>query len=126
MKSILRRLCLLAPVACLLVTGCAGTNIESDLVLDADGRAVIELHSSTETIELFNESDASVRVRVRDKKENVLSDLPLGAQDRVRLDLAKARAIEFDNQGTTRAKVRWILSNDDPIEYSLAMNPEDR
>jgi hypothetical protein len=123
MKIIRRCFSLLLPAACLFVAGCGGTQINSDLVLDADASAVMELQSKTDAIELYNESDAFVRVRVLDRKRNVLTDLPLGSKDRVKLDLDKARHIEFDNQSRFRAMIRWTLTDDDPINYSLAVHP---
>jgi hypothetical protein len=116
-------LCLFLVALCLVGAGCSSQKIQSDLVLDLADRAVIELHNPTEAIVLVNRSDAPVRVRVLDRKRRVMSDLPLGARDRVRLDLEHARSIEIENQSPTRAVLRWTLTNDDSIEYSLAMNP---
>ena len=43
-----------------------------------------------------------------------------------RLDLLKARAVQFHNDNNVQTVVRWTLSNDDRIEYDLALNPETR
>lgn len=110
------------PALLLVVVGCARTTaIESDLVLDPVSRATIQLRQATQAIELHNDSDANVRIRVLDRKKRLVSDMPLGAHDRVRLDLDTARAVELVNSSRNRAKIRWILRNDGRIEYALQM-----
>jgi hypothetical protein len=52
-----------------------------------------------------------------------VSNVLLGGRDQARLDLLPARAIQFDNDSGTQAVIRWVLRNDDRIEYTLAMNP---
>ncbi len=126
MKTTLSRtiLCILAPATLLVLGACSRTTtIKSDLVLEAQSRARIELHQTTQAIELLNDSDADVRVVVLDKKDRVVSNMLLSARDRARLDLLPARALEFDNTSDKRAVVRWVLRNNDRIEYTLAMNP---
>ncbi len=126
MKTTLSRtiLCTLVPAALLVLGACSrSTVIKSDLVLEAQSRARIELHQTTQAIELLNDSDADVRVVVLDKKDRVVSNMLLSAHDRARLDLLPARALEFDNPSDKRAVVRWVLRNNDRIEYTLAMNP---
>ena len=126
MKTTLSRtvLCTLVPATLLVLGACSrSTVIKSDLVLEAQSRARIELHQTTQAIELLNDSDADVRVVVLDKKDRVVSNMLLSARDRARLDLLPARALEFDNPSDKRAVVRWVLRNNDRIEYTLAMNP---
>ncbi|MHC4106778.1 MAG: hypothetical protein ACYSTY_01705 [Planctomycetota bacterium] len=126
MKTTLSRtiLCTLVPATLLVLGACSrATTIKSDLVLDAQSRARIQLHQPTQAIELLNDSDADVRVVVLDKKDRVVSNMLLSARDRARLDLLPARALEFDNPSDKRAVVHWVLRNNDRIEYSLAMNP---
>ncbi len=126
MKTTLSRtiLCTLVPATLLVLGACSrSTVIKSDLVLEAQSRARIELHQTTQAIELLNDSDADVRVVVLDKKDRVVSNMLLSARDRARLDLLPARALEFDNTSDKRAVVRWVLRNSDRIEYTLAMNP---
>ncbi len=126
MKTTLSRtiLCTLVPATLLVLGACSrSTVIKSDLVLEPKSRARIELHQTTQAIELLNDSDADVRVVVLDKKDRVVSNMLLSARDRARLDLLPARALEFDNTSDKRAVVRWVLRNDDRIEYTLAMNP---
>ncbi len=126
MKTTLSRtiLCTLVPATLLVLGACSRTTtIKSDLVLEAQSRARIELHQTTQAIELLNDSDADVRVVVLDKKDRVVSNMLLSARDRARLDLLPARALEFDNSSDKRAVVRWVLRNNDRIEYTLAMNP---
>ena len=128
MKTSLSRtvLCILVPATLLVLGACSGaTTIKSDLVLDAQSRARIELHQPTQAIELLNDSDADVRIVVLDKKDRVVSNMLLSARDRARLDLLPARALEFDNPSDSRAVVRWVLRNNDRIEYSLALNPNN-
>lgn len=126
MKTTLSRaiLCTLVPATLLVLGACSrGTVIKSDLVLEPHSRARIELHQTTQAIELLNDSDADVRVVVLDKKDRVVSNMLLSGRDRARLDLLPARALEFDNTSDKRAVVRWVLRNNDRIEYTLAMNP---
>ena len=114
-----------AGVCVLLLSACSGTTtIKSDLVLDPDSKARIQLHQKTETIDLFNDSDAAVRVLVLDKKDRVISNMLLAGQDQARLDLMKARAIQFNNDSLSRATVKWTLRNDSRIQYDLALNPD--
>ncbi len=125
--SIQQRLCVLLAAATVVLVGCGRiTSIKSDLVLDADGGARIDLHQRTQAIELNNDSSATVRVRVLGKRDRVVSDLLLNAHDRVRLDLMTAQAIQFSNDGVDKATIRWRLENNDLIEYSLAMTPGSR
>ena len=126
MKTTLSRtiLCTLVAATLLVLGACSRTTtIKSDLVLEAQSRARIQLHQTTQAIELLNDSDADVRVVVLDKKDRVVSNMLLSARDRARLDLLPARALEFDNTSDKRAVVRWVLRNNDRIEYTLAMNP---
>lgn len=126
MKTSLSRaiLCTLVAATFLVLGACSQTTtIKSDLVLEAQSRARIELHQQTQAIELLNDSDAEVRVVVLDKKDRVVSNMLLSARDRARLDLLPARALEFDNTSDERAVVRWVLRNNARIEYTLAMNP---
>lgn len=109
----------------LLVGGCGGTTIRSDLVLQPTSRARLELGQPTETIELSNDSDALVRIRVLDRKERVLTNLVLAAHDQAQLDLEPAYAVQFENDSDREAVIRWTLHNDDRIEYSMALNPTD-
>ena len=114
----------LVAASAIVLTGCSrATTIRSDLVLEPSGRARMQLHQKTQAIELLNDSDANVRVVVLDKKDRVVSNMLLSARDRARLDLLPARALEFDNTSDKRAVVRWVLRNNDRIEYTLAMNP---
>ena len=108
----------------LLLAACSGTTtIKSDLVLQPASRARIELHQQTQAIELLNDSDANVRVTVLGKKDRVVSNLLLGGHDQARLDLMPARALQFDNHSDEQAVIRWVMRNDDRIEYTLAVNP---
>ncbi len=109
----------------LLLTACSSTTtIKSDLVLDGNSTARIQLHQETQAIDLHNDSDAPVRVLVLDKKDRVISNMLLGSHDQARLDLMKARAVQFNNNDNdVQALIRWTLSNDDRIEYDLAMHP---
>ncbi len=114
----------LAPVAVmLLLAGCGGTTIKSDLVLDPAGSARLELNQSTEAIDLRNDSENAVRVTVLGKKDKVLTNMVLNGRDQVQLNLLPARAIQFDNTGRTQAVVRWTLRNSKAIEYSMQMQP---
>ncbi len=99
------------------------TTIKSDLVLDANSRAEIQLHQKTQAIDLYNDSAASVRILVLDKKDRVISNMLLGGHDQARLDLMPARAVQFNNDSDVRAVIQWTLTNDDRIEYDLALNP---
>jgi hypothetical protein len=108
----------------LLLAACSGTTtIRSDLVLKANDHARIQLRQETQAIALHNDSGAPVRVRVLDKKDRVLSNMLLNGHDQARLDLLKARAVQLENDSNQQAVVRWALSNDDRIEYDLALNP---
>ena len=126
MKAIFRNTFAAAVGGCvLLLSACSGTTtIKSDLVLDADSKARIQLHQKTEAIDLFNDSDAPVRVLVLGKKDRVISNMLLAGQDQARLDLMKARAIQFNNDSLNRATVRWTLRNGSRIQYDLALNPD--
>ena len=111
-------------LAVLLLAGCSrGTRIDSDLVLDGHSTARIELHQATDSIELLNDSDAPVRVRILDRKGRLLSNIELDTQEVVTLDIDNARAVQIGNEGVNRAVIRWTLINDDRIEYSMAMDP---
>ncbi len=126
MKTSLSRtiLCTLVAATFLALGACSQTTtITSDLVLEAQSRARIELHQQTQAIELLNDSDAEVRVVVLDKKDRVVSNMLLSGRDRARLDLLPARALEFDNPSNERAVLHWVLRNNGRIEYTLAMNP---
>jgi hypothetical protein len=112
-------------VCVLLLSACSSTTtIKSDLVLDADSKARIQLHQKTEAIELLNDSNAPVRILVLDKKDRVLSNMLLAGRDQATLDLMKARAIQFNNDSLSRATVKWTLRNDSRIQYDLALNPD--
>ncbi len=123
MNTMLRRtLQIVVPAAALLMTACSGvTTIKSDLVLDSQGQARIELHQKTEAIELRNDGVTSVRVQVLGKKDRVVSNILLNGHDQVRLDILTARAVQFENNNDDRAFVRWTLINDDRIGYTMAM-----
>ncbi len=125
MNAAFSRTILIALAAALVVTaGCSsGTTIKSDLVLDGHGDARIDLHQKTEAINLFNDSDVSVRVKVIARKNRVDTNMVLHGQDRVRLDITEARAVEFINVNDEQAVIRWTLTNHDRIEYSMAVNP---
>ena len=125
--SIKMRLCGLAAAGLVVLAGCGRTtSIKSDLVLESDGGARIDLHQRTQAIELMNDSDAIVRVRVLGKRDRVVSDMLLNGRDQVRLDLQTANAVQFDNDSFDEATIRWRLENDNLIEYSLAMTPSNR
>ena len=125
MKAAVSRTILVAIAAALvLITGCSSsTTIKSDLVLSSHGGARLELHRRTETINLFNDSDVPVRVKVLGKRNRVYSNMMLNPQDRVRLDIIDARAVEFLNENHEQAMIRWTLTNHDRIEYSMAVDP---
>ncbi len=125
MNAAFSRTILIALAAALVVTaGCSSeTTIKSDLVLDGHGDARIDLHQKTEAINLFNDSDVSVRVKVIARKKRIDTNMVLHGQDRVRLDLTEARAVEFINVNDEQAVIRWTLTNHDRIEYSMAVNP---
>ena len=125
MKAAVSRTILVAIAAALvLITGCSSsTTIKSDLVLSSHGGARLELHRRTETINLFNDSDVPVRVKVLGKRNRVYSNMMLNPQDRVRLDIIDARAVEFLNENNEQAMIRWTLTNHDRIEYSMAVDP---
>ncbi len=122
MNTMLRRtLQIVVPAAAVLLTACSGvTTIKSELVLDAFGRARIDLHQKTEAIELRNDGATTVRVQVLGKKDRVVSNLELRGHDQVRLDIETARAVRFENKGDEKAVVRWTLINHDAIEYTMA------
>jgi len=110
--------------ALVLMAGCSNsTTIKSDLVLSSHGGARLDLHRKTETINLFNDSDVPVRVKVLGKRDRVDSNMLLNGHDRVRLDIINARAVEFINTNDEQAVIRWTLTNHDRIEYSMALNP---
>jgi hypothetical protein len=125
--SIRMRLCGLAAAGLVVLAGCGRiTSIKSDLVLGSDSGARIDLHQRTQAIELMNDSDAVVRVRVLGKRDRVVSDMLLNGHDQVRLDLQTANAVQFNNDSFDDATIRWRLENDNLIEYSLAMTPANR
>ncbi|MHC4428245.1 MAG: hypothetical protein ACYS0D_06535 [Planctomycetota bacterium] len=125
--SIKMRLCGLAAAGLVVLAGCGRTtSIKSDLVLESDSGARIDLHQRTQAIELMNDSDAVVRVRVLGKRDRVVSDMLLNGHDQVRLDLQPAKAVKFNNDSFDNATIRWRLENDNLIEYSLAMTPANR
>ena len=110
--------------AAALVVGCSsGTTITSDLVLAGYGTARIDLHQKTEAIDVVNNSDVPVRIRVLGKRDRIVSNMLLNGHDQVRLDILTARAVEFDNDNREQAVVRWTLRNRDRIEYTMALNP---
>ena len=125
MKAAVSRTILIAIAATLvLMAGCSNsTTIKSDLVLSSHGSARLDLHRKTETINLFNDSDVPVRIKVLGKRDRVDSNMLLNGQDRVRLDIINARAIEFVNVNDEQVVIRWTLTNHDRIEYSMAINP---
>ncbi len=125
MKAAGSRTILVALAAALvLMAGCSNsTTIKSDLVLSSHGGARLDLHRKTETINLFNDSDVPVRVKVLGKRDRVDSNMLLNGHDRVRLDIINARAVEFINANDEQAVIRWTLTNHDRIEYSMALNP---
>ncbi len=125
MKAAVSRTILVAIAAALaLMAGCSSsTTIKSDLVLSSHGGARLDLHRKTETINLFNDSDVPVRVKVLGKRNRVYSNMMLNGHDRVRLDIIDARAVEFDNENNEQAVIRWTLTNDDRIEYSMVVDP---
>ncbi|MHC4427710.1 MAG: hypothetical protein ACYS0D_03795 [Planctomycetota bacterium] len=108
----------------LLLTACSSTTtIKSVLQLDAESHARIKLRQETQAIDVHNQGDTAVRILVLDKKDRVLSNMLLGGHDQARLDLLKARAVQLNNDSNAEAVVRWTLSNDDRIEYDLALSP---
>ncbi len=110
--------------ALVLMAGCSNsTTIKSDLVLSSHGSARLDLHRKTETINLFNDSDVPVRVKVLGKRDRVDSNMLLNGHDRVRLDIINARAVELLFANDEQAVIRWTLTNHDRIEYSMALNP---
>jgi hypothetical protein len=125
MKAAASRTILVAIAAALVsMAGCSGsTTIKSDLVLASNGGARLDLHRKTEAINLFNDSDVPVRVKVLGKRDRVDSNLLLNGHDRVRLDIINARAVEFANENDEQAVIRWTLTNHDRIEYSMAVDP---
>ena len=119
-----RALQALVSAGVLFAAGCSGTTtIRSELVLDIDAGARIELHQQTQAVELVNESVTEVSILVLGKKDRVISRMRLNAFDQARLDLLDARALQFDNTGHEQAILHWTLLNDDTIEYSMAMTP---
>ena len=129
MKTTLSRtiLCTLVPATLLVLGACSrSTVIKSDLVLEAHSRARIELHQTTQAIELLNDSEAQVRIIVLDKRNRPVSNMVLNARDSARLDLEPARALEFSNSSDQRAVIRWVLRNNDRIEFALEMSHANR
>ncbi len=123
MKTVVRRMLQVAVgAAALLAAGCT-TTIKSDLVLKPQGSARIELHQKTQAIQLLNDSDAEISVLVLGKKDRVISKIQLSGRDQARLDLLPAKALKFENAGSSQGVIRWTLSNDGRIEYSLALSP---
>ncbi len=121
--DVCRKLFVLVAVATAMA-GCAKTTtIKQDLVLGPRGAARIDLHQATEAIEVTNDSDTTVRIKVLGKKDTVVSNMVLNAHDQARLDILSARAIHFDNQGDAQALVRWTLRNNDRIDFTLALQP---
>ena len=113
----------LVSTALALLAGCGITTIRSDLVLEPNASAVMQLHQKTDTLDVSNDSSAEIRVRVIDKKQNVVTSLALSAHDSVRLDLLPAREVEISNPSPNRAIVRWVLRNGNAIEYSITIQP---
>lgn len=123
-KKFRRLLCVVVPAVVGLLAGCSGTTtIRSDLVLESDDVARINLHHKTQTIDLLNDSDTDVRVHVLGKKDRIVSNMVLGGREHVSLSLDSARAVELENETAAQAVVRWTLTNDGRIEYTLAINP---
>ncbi len=123
MKTVIRRMLQVAVGAvAILAAGCT-TTIKSDLVLKPQGSARIELHQKTQAIHLLNDSDTEVSVLVLGKKDRVISKMTLAGRDQARLDLLPAKALRFENTGDVQGVIRWTLSNDGRIEYSLALTP---
>ncbi len=113
----------LLAASAIVLTGCSrATTIKSDLVLEPSGRARMQLHQKTQAIELLNDSDAQVRIIVLDKRDRPVSNMVLNARDSARLDLEPARALEFSNSSDQRAVIRWVLRNDDRIEYAMEIS----
>ncbi len=107
----------------IVLTGCSrATTIKSDLVLEPSGRARMQLGQKTQAIELLNDSEAQVRIIVLDKRDRPVSNMVLNARDSARLDLEPARALEFSNSSDQRAVIRWVLRNDDRIEYAMEIS----
>ncbi len=125
MKTIFRNtLGAVVGASVLLLTACSGTTtIKSVLRLDAESHARIKLGQETQAIDVHNQGDAPVRILVLDKKDRVISNMLLGGRDQARLDLLKARAVQLNNDNEVQAVVHWTLSNDDRIEYDLALSP---
>ncbi len=66
----------------LLVAACSSsTTIQSDLILDGNAGAKLTLKQKTQALDVFNTSQAPVRVIVLDKRERVISDIMLDAHD---------------------------------------------
>ena len=113
----------LVAASAIVLTGCSrATTIKSDLVLEPSGRAKMELGQTTQAIELLNDSEAQVRIVVLDRKDRPVSNMVLNAHDSARLDLLPARSLEFSNSSDQRALVRWVLRNNDRIEYAMEMS----
>ena len=111
----------------IVLTGCSrATTIKSDLVLEPSGRARMQLGQKTQAIELLNDSEAQVRIIVLDKRDRPVSNMVLNARDSARLDLEPARALEFSNSSDQRAVIRWVLRNDDRIEYAMEISQANR
>ena len=111
MQTLIRSLWVLVPASVLALAGCGKTmSIKSDLILQPDSRARLELEQKTETIDLHNDSNTQIRIRVLDRKGGVITDLLLNAADRARLDLLTARSM-----------VTWVLRNNAAIEYTMEM-----
>jgi hypothetical protein len=121
--DVCRKLFVVVAVAAALAGCSRATTIKQDLVLAPRGGARIDLHQATEAIEVVNDSDTTVRIKVLGKKDMVVSNMILNARDQARLDILPARAIHFDNQGDTQALVHWTLRNDDRIDFTLALQP---
>ena len=113
----------LLAASAIVLTGCSrATTIRSDLVLEPSGRARMQLHQKTQAIELLNDSEAQVRIIVLDSKNRPVSNMVLNARDSARLDLEPARALEFSNTSDKQAVIRWVLRNNDRIEFALEMS----
>ncbi len=113
----------LLAASAIVLTGCSrATTIKSDLVLEPSDRARMQLGQKTQAIELLNDSEAQVRIIVLDKRDRPVSNMVLNARDSARLDLEPARALEFSNSSDQRAVIRWVLRNDDRIEYAMEIS----
>jgi hypothetical protein len=125
MNAVLRRtLQLILAATVMIMAGCSGTTtIESDLALGGHENARLDLHQKTEAIDLVNNRNVPVRIKVLGKRDRVVSNMVLNGHDQVRLDILTARAVEFENESDEPALLRWTLRSHDRIAYTMALNP---